>query len=576
MANAQHSLEHFYFGQMVTGNKPTGEPQLLAASPGITPKVVEQVVGRVMLPPLIRSENGAWALVRGRSRQAPFILTQSQQGEYGQVIHHYIIAQPEVLKAIGGNLKVLVTLVEDQLPVFKDTWQKLKRIELEQPPPLTVDAQIEDILELMMVARNRTQIIEPLLAAIVQGNQLIIQGAPPDLQERVRFISGMLALLPTSARFGVTFTTHSLPSSEIDTQIRFYSDDAPPTETVVFNWSSGRVFGEELSDEYSRYVMSQLRLDTSLVIERTGAMASVAGWRLNEGDNLSEALGYASKRFKMDEALRNNQPVNKDEVAKILADDPTLSDNMHQLYAGHLIRFSLAMNDMSHADPVAPLLRHNASLATSTLQQMDGAIRDGKAGLIFDTLMHWIAHATGPEGPQWIDLTHRALLAQARMLVDEQEIDELRFLLEQVLNAGSVLAVHRIVSKLFSVVLPLTRHDHELARLIFLLGIQYLDSVQFNRLMSDSELVEQLPPQAQYAWNYIQSGNVGDAPVGFLAQTARSFGAEWEPLVLTRLVEIAIRAGIPAALDTPTIRALLQIAISPEASQYEKRLLAAG
>jgi hypothetical protein len=574
VSSAEFLLEHFYYGQCVSGGKPAGDLRLLGASPGVTAEMVEQAVRRAALPPLIRSASGAWALVRGRSRQLPFLLVQAQQGEAGQVTSHYVVAPPGVLKSYGGNLEALMQVVEDDLPIFAEpAADPLPLLELAQAGPPTVSQQIDDLLELMDATGNQISVIEPLLAAIVQGVQLIIQGAPPDLGQRVAFVQGLLALLPPSARFGVTFTTHSLPSTEIDTQIRFYSDDVPPQETVIFNWTSQRVTGRELDDDYSRFVISQLRLDAELVIERNTAMTSIAGWRLNRGDKLVDALGYASQRIRLDEALRHNQPVNKDEVAHILEEDPTLTSELRALYARHLLQFSLAMEDMTHAAPVAVLLRANPELARVTYQQINQALDDGQAWLLYDTLTQWMSNPLGPDGAEWIELTHRAALTRLQELVDADDLDEINELLRSLQEAAPGVDIGRIIPEVVRRAVTVCARDAILAENLFLLALKHLNDDWLLNLLDNEDFRVQLSPFVNRAWGYIRGDQSSAAPSGMLAGTARSFGQLWEPVVLLRLAELACRTGRVELVDTPTLELLLRVAISPEAGQYAARIL---
>ena len=572
MATAKFLLEHFYYGQLVHDGKPQGEACLLAASPGITPELAKQVVTRVTLPPNPQSPIGAWALVRGRQRDIPFLLAQTQSGKAGQITTHYIIAPAEVLKAIGGNLKVLLTLVETELPVFAQPG-KLSPIELAQPEPPTVDEQVETILELMTITRNSIKLIEPLLAAIVQGVQLVIQGAPPKLEERTPFIAGLLSLLPTSARFGVTFTTHSLPSTQIDAQIRFYSDDPPPENTIVFNWAKGQVTGPEFDDDYCRFITSQLRLDTASVIKHNTAMTTIAGWRLNQGDKLADALGYASKRLRLDEALLHNQPVNKDEVAKVLSADPTVPDDLRILYAQHLLRFSLAMEEMVDTTPIAALLRENPKLEHSVFQQMREALRGGKAWLIYDTLINWLAHPQGPTSKEWIELTQQAALAFIEELVNDNAIDEINNLLKDLQRVDPKAAIGAIIPRVIEMTHALCAQDAPMAKNLLLLTIRHLDTHAFAQLMNTMEFRDNLPSPVRRVWGVITHGESHADPSQLLVKMAQDFGDEWAPIVLLRFAEFACEAGQFAVLDAPTLAALLGLARSPQANRYSGQLL---
>lgn len=573
MSTAKFLLEHFYHGQRVDGGKPGSKQELLAASEGVSAELAANAVERVALPPLIRAARGAWALVRGRSRQMPFLLVQSQQGSAGQIMAHYIIAQPDVLKAFGGNLRALLAVVEDELPIYKTpALDPLPPLELAPPPPLTSDDEIDALLDLMTITGNKINIIEPLLAAVIQGVQLIVQGAPSELDERVTFIAGLLALLPPSTRFGVTFTTHSLPTTQIDTQIRFFSDDVPPADAVVFNWNDARVTGISVEDDYSRFIISQLRLDAALVTRQNNAMTSIAGWRLNEGDKLAQALGYAAKRVRIDEALRHNQPADKDEVARILEQDPTLNNELNALYARHLINFSLAMNDMSHAAPVAILLRADAELERVILAQMTEALNDGNAWLIYDTLVNWMSNPLGPTGEAWIRLTHQAALERLAEVVEDGDIDAANELLRDMQAANPGVDIRRIIPRVAEMVLPLAVNDAVLAENLFLLALQYLDDRAFIGLLEQRPFRDRLNPQVGRAWGHIIADD-HEPPAGLLSQLSIAFGVDWQTAVLARFGALAVANGRVEMIDSATLNAVLRAARSPEGAAYVPVLL---
>jgi len=199
LAVANYVLEHFYYGQFVRDGKPEGELRLLAQSAGVTPEQVAEAVQQALVPPLVESPTGSWALVRGK-KTIPFIMVQSQLGEAGQSVLHFVLMPVDVLRAMGGNLKAMMSLVLADMPAYEKQGDTLDTVTLPQVEPQTAEAQIDDILALMSFTRNRTDTIESLLAGIVQGVPIVVQNAPPNLEERVTFVQGLLAFLPPSAR----------------------------------------------------------------------------------------------------------------------------------------------------------------------------------------------------------------------------------------------------------------------------------------------------------------------------------------------------------------------------------------
>lgn len=571
MAAANYELEHFYYGQLVQEGKPDGELRLLASSSGVKSEHVAEAVKQALLPPLLGAPRGAWALVRGK-QHVPFVLVQSALGEAGQSILHYVIAPPEMLRAMGGNLMALMRVVEDQLPVYTEPGKKLLPLVLPPADAPSAEAQIDDILNLMSCTRNRIDTIQALLSAIVQGVPLAVQAAPPELEARVLFVQGLLALLPPSARFGVTFATHSLPTTKVDAQIRFLPDQMALPDALIYNWIDGTTSGSEVDDGYSRFISSQLRLDADLVIQQTRRLTAVAAWRIKRGDRLADALDYAAYRFKIDEALLNNQPVESAEVSKILAEDPTLPDDLRVAYARHVLAFSLALGDMQPAEPVAIMLRQHPDLDRALRGQFNDAVGEGKAGLVYETLSRWLANPLGPVGTGWVDVTHRAAIAHMESLVQSRDVRAVNLFLEEIHHASPGIQVSRMVPRLIELALPLSLTDEDLNLTVFLLAINYLDSDRLRNLIASEKFTAKLPLSLSRLTPYLTGSDPGMVPAGLLMDTAIAFGDEWRDLVLVRLAEAAVLARRPDVVDTPALAGLVRLLPSPLGMQYNQVL----
>ncbi len=570
-ASVDYVLEHFYYGQTVREGKPEGELRLLASSAGVKSEYVAEAVKQALLPPLPNSANGAWALVRGK-QHLPFIMVQSALGEASNSSLHYIITPPEMLRAVGGNLKALLRLAEDRPPVYTEPGMKLAPLALPAVEAPSAEAQIDDILSLMSCTRNRIDTIETLLAAIVQGVPLVIQNAPPELETRVLFVQGLLALLPPSARFGVTFATHSLPKTRLDAQIRFLPDQMTLPDALVYHWTDATISGNQVEDVYSRFITSQLRLDADLVSQQTRRLTAVAAWRIKRGDRLADALGYAAYRFKIDEALLNNQPVESAEVSKILAEDPTLSDDLRVAYARHLLAFSLALGDMQPAEPVAILLRQHPDLELSLQAQFREAVRDGKASLVYETLARWLGNPLGPVGMAWVEVTHQAAVAQMDALVKARDVRAVNRFLEAIHRASPGAEMSRVVPKLIELALPLSLADEELNLTVFLLAITSLDNALLRTLLAVERFTARRPLSLARLTPYLTGSDAGLAPSGLLMDTATAFGEEWRDLVLIRLSEVAVLSKRMDIVDTPALSGLARLLPSPLGVQYSQVL----
>jgi hypothetical protein len=558
---ATFSFEHFYHGQLLQGSTLQGEARLLASSPGIRSEHVAEALSAASIPP--DEGFGAWALVRGRS--IPFLLVQSQPG-----VRHYILITVEALRALGGNLKALLTLVEPQIKTFTATGHSLPRLTLLNPGIPTPAAQEEAMLDLMTATRDRLDVLEALLAAIIHGVQISISGAPPELEKRVVFVEGLLALLPPPARFGVTFTTYTQPEMQIDAQVCFYNGgDVPPQDTLLYHWGARAVTGIKVEDEYARFIRSQLRLDTGLVLEQTTILTPVAGWRIRAGDSLADALKYASYRLTLDNALINHQPVGAQEVARVLAEDPTLSDDLRVAYIHHLLAFALAMDEDENSDLLAMVARGQPDLERAILSEMSAALEEEKAERIYRRVMRWRSHPDGFRGMYWEELTQRAAAANVELLVRAGDPEALNAFLNEVREAMNPSELTVVAPQLIDLTLPLSAQHRHLAETVFVLAATALPTERWQRLISARSLLTQLPGGVAQVMTYISKRERSAPPPGLIAQVISDFEAQWRPLLFIRMIELVLLTERFDLLDPPAIEGLADAAATPWGEAYD-------
>jgi hypothetical protein len=567
---ASYLLEHFYYGQFVRDGQAFGEPRLLAYSGGIKPELAEELTTQNPLPALEGVPDGAWAIVR--SKAVPFVFIQAQTGAAGQVMRHFIIVQSDVLRALGGNLDALSALIEPQMPVYDRLGDRLRPLSLPQAGPPSDAEQIDHLLELMTITHNNSDVIKALLAGVVQGVQIIVRAAPPALEPRVNLVKGLLALLPPPARFGVTFATHSRADTPLDAQIRFIGEETPPPDTLVFDWPDARLSGRIVEDDYSQFMISQLRLDATFVLQETSTLTPIAAWRIKQGDSLAAALAYASYRKTLDHALANNLPVEISEVSDVLAHDRTLDADLRRRYAHHVLAFSLALGNMQFADPIAPLLRQDEALENDVLQKLDETLAAGQIELVYDTLTRWLGNPMGPQGHNWLQLAHQAILARMDQLGNNGDVAGINAFLIDIQRANPGLEVSRVVPRLIELALPLSLRHQPLAQTIFLLAMNYLDLDVVLRLLDAPRYVAQMPAPIRRLVPVLHNRQPDPAPPGLLMEVSSAFGPEWQPLLLLRCTEAALNAARPDLLDAAALNGLVSVASDRWGLQHRELL----
>lgn len=563
------SLEHFYYGQLVHHGQPTGDPRVLAKSGGVTDEFVAAALRSAMVPPLPVGHGVSWAILR-EEREVYCIMTQAQTGVAGQVTRHFAQIPLDTMRALGGHLQQLFSFVEMEVPVFEMLGDRLPPIVIENPgPPPTADA-VDSLLDLMTFTGNNTRNIEPLLSAVVRNIPLIIQNAPRPIDDRVKFIQGLLMLLPSSTRFNTTFATHVNTLVDLRARIQFY-EGTPPENTVIFDWSTGVISGAESKDEYSRFILSQLRLDAELVIQETDRLTPTAGWRFRMGVPLADALAYASHRSSVDRAVMTGQPVEVAEVSRILAEDPTLSDDLRASYVRHIVNFSLALNDMQNTDAVAVAIHHSSALGDDVHRMLTSALQDGRGALVADTIRRWLDNPLSPQGPQWMQLMHQAHLADLDQRIAAKDYDDVYEWLQDFQKQEGGTGTDRVARSVIERIMPLAGEDERLPSQISLIAMSYLDKKDAQRILALPALLRVLPKEMKVFLNALNSTE----PVApnMLSDAAAQVGEAGQDKAALLFSEMAYNAGKHEVFDTPTLERLARIAPTPFGRRYRDTLL---
>lgn len=539
---ANYVLNHLFVANKIDSDgNIASKSKLIAATKQLDKKTIEYITQLQFVIPESLENVKTWGIVRG-NRNAPFILIHAFSSKPDILYTQYIVLTSEVARSIGGNIHSISKLLSKDVPDIDDKPAVLYQLEFKEPVEETIDEQIDAILELMTLTENNVKIMEIILSALVQGKPLYISNAPDSHEDRENFIRGILAMLPPSVRFAVTFLTGSTNATNLDVQLRFYDDNELPTEenAIVYDWETTSIAGAIDTDEYSRFVISQLRLDAQLVIDRTQKLTPATGWRMHEGDRLSEALAYGSHRLKIDDAVLNNQPVSKEDVAEILAKDPTLSDNLQNIYASHLIKFSIAMNELESADTLLTLVADSPRIeevALKTLQQISESGQEHYAALI---ALRWISKGEHLHYHQsWLNLAEHSSTAYVRQCAKNNNINDLISFTGELQKTP--LKIEKIATGCAEEMLSIATKDALLADNLFLLATIHLNTVALLNLLEMRPFVSQLPPPIVQVWKFIETQQNVMPPDQLIAKAAQHYGSVWAPVICTRFIEIAFQ-----------------------------------
>ena len=413
-------LERLY----VTMTGQDGQPptlQIMARTPGVHRDVLTECRRAANLmppPPEQRSPDMPGSFGLFRSERLDYILAKAQQSPGGIPQFQYLLIPSAALRWLGGNIRLFEGFAREAIPEFATPRTDLPPFVLENPEPPDNDTQTNDILALMDYCKNNLKVVGGLLAALVQAMGLGILNAPLSLRDRITFVQALLSLLPIPARMAITFATSVIDSGQTNSQIKFLASDVRPARHVIFDWATGKLLTEAPDDPYSKFMMTQLRLDTSLVLQQTEKLSRTAAWRALRKDDLANALAWVSHRAKIDSALETGQPVDRAQVAAVLSEDPTLSLELRITYSRHLLRMSLALDDPTQADVIPTIAAQNRDLADAVFDQLQSAAVGDHALAVYHLVLRWVTQPpTGADVSRWLPLARLALLTQLGRLI---------------------------------------------------------------------------------------------------------------------------------------------------------------
>lgn len=546
---------------------------MIARTPRVTSAQAAECLHMARLaPPLPTASTadmpGALGLFRGKS--VDYILTKAQynQAGYPQLLHILMPAAP--LRDLAGYLLALRPLALMDMPVFRTIKDNLLPFELQVPPPPDDGEQAEFLQDLVLFCQDQFGAIEQVLSGLIQGQPVAIINSPPSLDQRLRFMQGILALLPAPARAGITFTTHADDPAGLPVQVKF-AGSVPhlPLEHVIYDWEQGQVLSGVAPHSYSRYIVAQLRLDPSLVVEQTGQLARTAVWRSRHKEDLGNALAWVSRRAAIDQTVLRGQPADRAMVAAVLREDPTLSPDLRLAYVRHLLALSLALDTTEMTDVIPQIAASNPEVAGTVAEQLRAAVGGGQAAIVFALLERWLLRMPESSAPQWRNVLYLAARQHLRELVENNALDEAAAFINRIRTAHPSLRLTSAIPMLLPVVQDAAREHSRMAHVLFVLSIEALPLGQFQQLLSDPAFIRQLPEGTRQAVRYLQPDPVSPAPPHVLTEGATSLDGQLRLLLIARLIEWALFMRRPQLVDTQALEALLDLTQTRYGPQFE-------
>jgi hypothetical protein len=566
-------IERFYFGNLIQDGQPVGKPMVVAHSPGITAPIAQHCLRLMRVRPpdlnLTRPDMpSTLAMLRGG--ELGYVMVKSQRTAEGYPQLMYIIIPDMAMRWLGGNYRLFESLGYQDMRTFEQPRRDLPTLSLEDPTPLPDDEQINLLYDLFYYCNDQVKTVEGLLAALIHNHPIAILNAPLSLQKRLGFIQGLLSLLPAPARVAMTWASHADSTATMPTQINFVSTPDQPKNACLYDLEQGQLLSAPVSDKYSKFIASQLRLDASLVVETTQNIARTAVWRAMRKDSLPQALLFASRRAAIDSAVSTNQPADREMVASILRQDPTLEGRLRIQYAKHLLAFTLALGDeFHHADVLPVVAAADRPVAEAVFLQLREAAKSPKNSLnIIGLVERWLVNVPQASVIPWQQLAYEASITYLDSILSEGKSSKAVDFLQRIQGANRALRMENVVPQLLDISWGAAAYDRDLALAVFLLSAEYLSIETFLGVVGDAHLVGQLPGRLRQALYYLQRERRPNPPPNVLVSVVSELEAQHRMLVLGRLAELAVYLKREELIDTRILEGLLRASQSGYAWRF--------
>lgn len=551
----------------------------IVQTPGIRPEQVFECRRLAYLPPPTNPNDemsASLGLFRGETTD--YILAKSQNSADKLPCFQYVLMSSSVLAQLKNNIRKFETFAREPISSDNPSATDLPPFILDDTDLPDDQTQLDYLQAFVTYCKHNLQIVGKLLAALVQAISLEVINAPPSLSEQITFIRGFLLLLPASIRYEITFAIGVTAPTQLNAQIKFLTVPPSSNQAVIFDWATGAVLGQVTEDAYTRYVVAQLRLDASLALEHTEKL--IQPLPRTEGADLAHNLAEASRRAILENAVQHGLPVERKRVAEALQNGSALPNDLRIAYTRHLLALSLVLNEPDDVDNALITAAKDSTIADVVYTQLKAAAASQSLA-VYNFIERWLTQTpTADELRHLIPLLETATVAHTQDLADSEAPDLVEFL-ERLLELPPGLELQSLIAQIIKITRQLGTENLMITRLLaelskkylpegkqrklldyfvdntFVKYLSYVSSDELQQLPTMETLFKHLPDALRSAFLAILSPTDHPGTAESLLRGAEVYGPEQRPLILARLMELALLNQQPALLDRDAAQALI-------------------
>ncbi|MBZ0306569.1 MAG: hypothetical protein K8I82_10925, partial [Anaerolineae bacterium] len=301
-------------------------------------------------------------------------------------------------------------------------------------------------------------------------------------------------------------------------------------------------------------------------------MARTAVWRAMRKESLAQALHFASRRAAIDASILNNQPADRETVAEILQQDPTLPEDLALRYARHLLAFTLVLDtNIEHADVLPTIAATNRPVAEAVYQQMRDAIEENGRDLkVLQIVERWLTNVPQATSLPWHRLGYIAIFKHLDQLLQARDAQRLNGFLQQIQALPGTMQLESVLSQIIDRIRASAVYDQELARGLLALSARHMPLAGLQNLTGDPAFSQYLPPKLQYALTFLHPQPRPNPPERLFVAAVNEVEPENRMMLMSRLIEWAVTMGRAELVDQRTMEGVMRAAQAGYAEHFDQ------
>ena len=460
---------------------------------------------------------------------------QAQNGDPAQPVYEYIPLSRQILQQACGDLEPFLSLAGQPLPVFNGVEPEITPLEQPTPRPWPLAARQARFEALLRgYAQGDINRVLTLLAAALDERGLLVLDYPGQARERVHWLQGLLALLPSVARPDLTFATHTIPPAPRSARVVFAESRADSSR-----WIAGGEAEELPSDRdqwppYVALLAERWQGDSAAFMKALLALEPLAD-ALLPGQALAVGLSQLTEHVRLEQQVIAGEDVPAEALKEALKAETTLPEATLHRYAERLLALVLESRDTEGALLVALQMDANPALDTALTGVLQEAL-ETQPDAVYVYVRTRLNDAMEAD-TRWIERLQLAALLSLRVAITSADPTTIASWLKLISREPASYGLSDVLRGGIFAAREYAYNDGDLARQLLVLAVRR-DPQLIDRLLDDEALVAAVPDNLgrvlrQYDGDMLMTlQNRG--PEMFLvaaaraarAQSARMFNAE--------------------------------------------------